>query len=191
MTTRRNALISLAGGTASTAIARALDSEAIQPHDMKAMTGETESIQKPKAPTYFHGGDYQTVTRLVDLIIPRTETPGAVDAQVPFRIDQQVSQTPKLQSIFRQGIGAADAAATKRGKSDFVSLPEPDQIAILKLMSEAEETTPDREFFETLKKMTLDWYYRSEEGLVKELEYKGNTYRSDFPGCTHHEHWPS
>jgi hypothetical protein len=191
MTTRRNALISLAGGTASTAIARALDSEATQPHDMKSMTDEAESTRKPKAPTYFHGRDYQTVTRLVDLIIPRTETPGAVDAQVPFRIDQQVSQTPKLQSIFRQGIGAADAAATKRGKPDFVSLAEPDQIAILKVMSEAEETTPDREFFETLKKMTLDWYYRSEEGLVKELGYKGNTYRADFPGCTHHEHWPS
>jgi hypothetical protein len=158
---------------------------------MKSMTDEAESTRKPKAPTYFHGRDYQTVTRLVDLIIPRTETPGAVDAQVPFRIDQQVSQTPKLQSIFRQGIGAADAAATKRGKPDFVSLAEPDQIAILKVMSEAEETTPDREFFETLKKMTLDWYYRSEEGLVKELGYKGNTYRADFPGCTHHEHWPS
>jgi hypothetical protein len=158
---------------------------------MKSMTDEAESTRKPKAPTYFHGRDYQTVTRLVDLIIPRTETPGAVDAQVPFRIDQQVSQTPKLQSIFRQGIGAADAAATKRGKSDFVSLAEPDQIAVLKVMSEAEETTPDREFFETLKKMTLDWYYRSEEGLVKELGYKGNTYRADFPGCTHHEHWPS
>lgn len=191
MATRRDVLISLAGGTASTAIARALDSEAVHAHDMKSMGVDTESPQKPKTPTYFQGHDYQTVTRVVDLIIPRTETPGAVDAQVPFRIDQQVSQTPKLQSLFREGISAADAAAVKRGKADFLSLAEPDQIAILKLMSEAEETTPEREFFEGLKTMTLDWYYRSEDGLVKELGYKGNTYRTDFPGCTHHEHWPS
>src|SRR5690349_15442736 len=102
MTTRRNALISIAGGTASTAIARALDSEANQAHAMKSMSGETEAVQKPNAPTYFQGRDYQTVIHLVDLIIPRTDTPGAVDAQVPFRIDQQVSQTPKLQSIFRE-----------------------------------------------------------------------------------------
>ena len=191
MTTRRNALISIAGGTASTAIARALDAETMQGHDMKSKGDEPESTPKPKSPTYFHERDYRTVTRLVDLLMPRTDTPGAVDAQVPFRIDQQVSQTPKLQSIFRQGIGAVDAAAAKTGKPDFVSLAEPDQISILKLMSEAEETTPEREFFETLKKVTLDWYYRSEEGLVKELGYKGNTYRTDFPGCTHHEHWPS
>jgi hypothetical protein len=160
-------------------------------HDMKSKADETDSTRKRKSPTYFHERDYRTVTRLVDLIVPRTDTPGAVDAEVPFRIDQQVSQTPKLQSIFRQGIGAVDAAAAKAGKPDFVSLAEPEQISTLKLMSEAEETTPEREFFETLKKITLDWYYRSEEGLVKELGYQGNTYRTDFPGCTHPEHWPS
>ena len=72
-----------------------------------------------------------------------------------------------------------------------MALAEPEQSAVLKQMSEAAETTPDGEFFQTLKKLTLDWYYRSEEGLAKELGYKGNTYRTTFTGCTHQEHWPS
>jgi hypothetical protein len=190
MTTRRNALISIAGGTASTAIARALDSGAPQAHDMRSMT-EAEPAKKRKEPTYFHGRDYQTLTRLVDLMIPRTDTPGAVDAQVQWRIDQQVSQNPKLQSIFNQGIKAADAFAVQQGKTDFVSLAEPDQISVLKHMNEAAGTTSESQFFQKLKELTLDWYYRSEEGLAKELGYKGNTYRTEFPGCTHPEHWPS
>lgn len=183
-------MITIAGGTASTAIARALDSGAAQAHDMNSMAGDADA-KKPKEPTYFHGRDYLTLTRLVDLMIPRTDTPGAVDAQVQWRIDQQVSQNPKLQAIFSQGISAVNAAASKQNRPDFVALAEPEQIAVLKQMSEAAETTPDGEFFQTLKKLTLDWYYRSEEGLAKELGYKGNTYRTTFTGCTHQEHWPS
>lgn len=46
-------------------------------------------------------------------------------------------------------------------------------------------------FFETMKNLTVDNYYRSEAGLVEELGFKGNTFRASFPGCTHPEHWPS
>ncbi len=42
--------------------------------------------------------------------------------------------------------------------------------------------------FKLLKDMTVDYYYSTEAGLVTELGYKGNTYLSDFPGCTHPEH---
>jgi hypothetical protein len=42
-----------------------------------------------------------------------------------------------------------------------------------------------------MKELTIRWYYNSQPGLVQELGFKGNTYRSEFPGCTHPEHWPS
>ena len=41
-------------------------------------------IAKPLAPKAFDKARFQTLTRLVDLIIPRTETPGAADAGVDF-----------------------------------------------------------------------------------------------------------
>jgi hypothetical protein len=36
--------------------------------------------------------------------------------------------------------------------------------------------------------MTVFAFYTSKAGLVDNLEYKGNAYLTDFPGCTHPEH---
>jgi hypothetical protein len=49
----------------------------------------------------------------------------------------------------------------------------------------------DSGFFQTMKDLTIDGYYSSEQGLVQELGFKGNTFRASFPGCTHLEHWPT
>jgi gluconate 2-dehydrogenase subunit 3-like protein len=180
MESRRTALIRIATVTASAAMAPLLDSET--PHHMETAAQEPLTSYKP---SYFQEKDYQTVSRLVDLIIPRTDTPGAIDAHVPFRIDKQVGATPKLQEQFRQGLDHLSAEAQKRGGTDFLSLTEDQQIKILQDMSEGGE------FFTTAKNLTIEWYYRSEQGLVQELGYKGNTFRPSFPGCTHPEHWPA
>ena len=37
----------------------------------------------------------------------------------------------------------------------------------------------------TRKDLTIDHYYATEVGLVKELGYQGNTYLAEFPGCEH------
>lgn len=127
-------------------------------------------------PIFFKSPDYAIVSRLADLILPRTDTPGALDARVPYRIDRQVNSSPDLQAQFEAGLAGLRA-------SNFISLPEAQQVAALTAMM-------DTPFFHTVKGLTVDWYYRSEEGLVKELGFHGNTFRSEFPGCTHPEHWP-
>ncbi len=132
-------------------------------------------------PIFFKPADYAVVSRLTDLILPRTDTPGALDAHVPYRIDHEVASSPDLQARFQKGLALLPA--------DFISLSEPQQTAFLAWMS----TQPDSkegEFFETMKSLTVNWYYRSEEGLVQELGFHGDTFRADFPGCTHPEHWP-
>jgi gluconate 2-dehydrogenase subunit 3-like protein len=180
MESRRTALIRIATVTASAAMAPLLSSE--PPHHMEA------AAQEPlisRTPSYFQEKDYQTISRVVDLIIPRTDTPGALDAHVPFRIDQQVGATPKLQEQFRQGLEYLSTEAQKRGNTDFLSLSEDQQIKILQDMS------VNGEFFTTAKNLTIEWYYRSEQGLVQELGFKGNTFRPSFPGCIHPEHWPA
>jgi hypothetical protein len=139
---------------------------------------------------FFSKSDFATLSKLADLIIPRTDTPGALDANVPYRIDHEVSVKPELQPIFRDGLAAVAKAAQQAGASDFVSLSEAQQIAVLSNISEA-ETAPYEPFFRTLKDLTIDWYYRSEQGLVTELGFHGNTFRPNFPGCTHPEHWPT
>lgn len=142
--------------------------------DAPALSYDPVFLQKP---------DYAIVSRFVDLILPRTDTPGALDAHVPFRIDQEVASSLELQNRFEVGLKALQAA-------NFMTLPEQEQITMLQLMSETPES-PQGQFFQTVKALTVDWYYRSEEGLVKELGFHGNTFRSEFPGCTHPEHWPT
>jgi hypothetical protein len=64
-------------------------------------------------PVYFSQGDYDTISKLADLIIPRTDTPGAVDANVPHWIDRHVAAEPELQEKFKQGLAyLADQAHT-------------------------------------------------------------------------------
>ena len=166
MQTRRAALLTIAGAAASPLLAQ---------HAGHAMS-ETAAASLTYEPIFFKEADYALVTRLTDLILPRTDTPGAVDAHVPYRIDQAVAASSELQQEFEAGLTPLRAA-------EFSSLPETQQTTMLQSMV-------DTQFFHTIKGLKVDWYYRSEEGLVKELGFHGNTFRADFPGCTHPEHWP-
>jgi hypothetical protein len=53
---------------------------------------------------------------------------------------------------------------------------------------EGSPETALEKFFAPLKRMTIDGYYTSKIGIHEDLEYKGNTALSEFPGCTHPEH---
>ena len=190
MTTRRKALVTIAAGSASAAVASAMPAAKGAMHDMEAMASKETQERERKPPVYFHGGNFETVTRLVDMIIPRTNTPGAADVGVAYRVDRAVSGNPQLQSEFKAGLEYLDAEAQKRQGKDFLSLDQDRQAAILKSAAEAVGTEQGK-FFLSLKKLTIEWYYRSEEGLARELGYKGNSYRTSFTGCTHPEHWPA
>jgi hypothetical protein len=186
MQTRRAALLTIAGAAASPLLSK----QATVSEHAGHMMAEATPIVQSYDPVFFKQPDYALVSKLADLILPRTDTPGAVDAHVPFRIDHEVATSPDLQARFQQGLQLLQAQAHNAGAADFMSLSEAQQIAVLQSMNEAADS-PQGQFFETMKSLTVDWYYRSEEGLVKELGFHGNTFRADFPGCTHPEHWPT
>jgi len=118
---------------------------------------------------------------LVDAIIPRTDTPGASDAGVPANIDHQLAASPQLAERFRSGMKALDADARSRFGAAFSALTPPQQVELLKARGEDP-------FFVMVKDMTVDAYYTSKEGLAEELGWHGNTFLSEFKGCTHPEH---
>ena len=134
-------------------------------------------------PGYFSEADFEIVSHIADLIIPKTATPGAVEAGVPAYIDSVVGGNKQLQVIFRAGLGLL---------SGFTALPEDQQIAKLTLWSnavdrgQAKESGP--EFFQAIKSLTADGYYTSYIGLVDELHYTGNTVLDHFPETTIPEH---
>jgi gluconate 2-dehydrogenase gamma chain len=118
---------------------------------------------------------------LVDIIIPRTDTPGASDAGVPLFIDRRFASDPQLAESFRSGMKALDADAQARFGAAFPALAPQQQIMLL---------TPRQQdsFFRIIKGLTVDGYYTSEAGLTQELGWHGNTFLTEFHGCTHPEH---
>jgi hypothetical protein len=186
---RRTALIKLATAATSAAITPLLADSPASEHHVHEMLEQMPAPVAVSGPVYFSQGDYATISRLADLIIPRTDTPGAVDAGVPHWIDQQVAAKPELQQRFQQGLAyLAEQAHTLNGSS-FTALAEEQQIAILQALS-GDAGNASGGFFKTVKDLTIDTYYKTEAGLAQELGFKGNTFRTSFPGCTHPEHWP-
>jgi hypothetical protein len=131
--------------------------------------------------TFLTQAELDWLTALVDAIIPRTETPGAADAGVPLFIDRRLAAEPQLAETFRSGMKALEAAAQTRFGAAFPALSTEQQVALL---------TPLQgdSFFRLVKAFTIDGYYTSEAGLTHELGWHGNTFLTEFKGCTHPEH---
>ena len=132
-------------------------------------------------PRFFTAEEMATVSRIADLIIPPTETPGATQAGVPDYIDYVVDSNEEWRKLYRDGI------AWLHGER-FDAMPETDQAALLeRYIDRPGDELPVR-FFRALKSMTADGFYTSEAGLVQDLGYKGNTVMASFPSCEIPEH---
>ncbi len=63
----------------------------------------SEPATPAAAPRFFTAAQLLLISRLTDLIIPPTDTPGAAAAGVPAYIDLVVNADPELQTPFKQG----------------------------------------------------------------------------------------
>ena len=150
----------------------------------------------PFAPKFFTPAQFLVVSRLSDLIIPPTETPGAVAAGAPQYIDLVVNQDPKLQVTFGDGLKRLDTISQSRfAGHGFLQLTEAQQVEILTPLIEAADQQNgeisvggDAAFFRAIKKLTADGYYTSRIGLIQELGYNGDAVLAAFPAVTIPEH---
>ena len=132
-------------------------------------------------PSFLTAPELACLTAVVDAIIPRTDTPGALDAGVPATIERRMAAGPQLAERFRTGARSLDADAQSRFGAAFAALTASQQVELLK-------TRAEDPFFRLMKDMTVDAYYSSKEGLSEELGWHGNTFLTEFKGCTHPEH---
>jgi hypothetical protein len=128
----------------------------------------------------------RTIDVLSELILPRTDTPGASDAKVNRYIDRMLKDGMTAADR-RELLSGLDWIEARAGGS-FLALPEEKQIALLTAMSRGEDGEAGLTLFRRIKDLTLRGYYTSREGLLGELEYKGNGVYTAYPGCTHTEH---
>ncbi len=120
---------------------------------------------------------------IAERIIPETDTPGARRALVHQYIDFVLSQgDPSAGERFHEGLRGLDRKCQEAFGKRFAELRAASQDEILTGISKEEP------FFSDVKRLTVDGYYRSEAGMKQELGFEGNTFLTEFEGCTHPEH---
>ena len=91
-------------------------------------------------------------------------------------------ETADPQSVARAGlVGLHDLCLQAHGQ-EFLQLTPSQQVDLLISSGTAQPSNPLRKFFEIARAQTIRGYYTSAAGL-EELDYKGNAYYGDSPGC--------
>lgn len=127
------------------------------------------------APELLSPGELALTGVLAELVIPRTDTPGALDVGAPATIDHllAVCAPGPEQAWFRAGLARVDAAAQAQAGKHFAELPAARQAALLRALDlgKAPFTPADQRFFRQLKGYVAFAYYTSEAGATRELAY--------------------
>ena len=150
-------------------------------------------------PRFFDAEQVELVAELAERIIPETDTPGARAALVHQYIDWVASEDDEdAQQRFVSGLEWIDRESRSRHGDGFLELTRVQRAELLGGLARAAEgaegdqpgTVDDSAlaFFRDLKRLTIHGYYRSEAGMVQELDYAGNGYLRRFEGCRHPEH---
>lgn len=112
---------------------------------------------------------------LGEIIIPTTDTPGAIAAGVHDFINHYVvyCASPTEQQGLIAGLKRIDDSAKTRFSKPFLSTSKQQQIELLTNMEKATDgfTADDRKFFKQLKALVTFGYYTSEIGATQELAY--------------------
>ena len=174
---RRDLLVSIAGAGA---LAAADSKPHIHSHDDdQAVADASAAVYAPKV---FTAAELQTIGALCETIIPRTKTPGALDAKVHEIIDTSLFTRKAEIPAWRKGLLEVSSVSKQRYKQEYSDLSLGDQAAVMT------ELAAKSAFFKTLKDATIDAYYSTKEGLVNELGWDAAKPMMEFKGCTHPEH---
>lgn len=116
------------------------------------------------------------VRELGELIIPTTDTPGAIAADVHNFIDYQAAYcfNSAEQHALLGGLQKIDSSAQALYDKAFLLCEKNQQVELLNHMEKAQGdfTAEDRKAFKQLKALVLFGYYTSEIGATKELGYQ-------------------
>lgn len=131
-------------------------------------------------PVFLNEEQASVVSTVSEIIIPRTDTPGAKDVGVPSFVDQMLKEvySKEDQEEFTNGLSAFNEQAKKEHGGDFADLDEEDQAAFVKKLHDeavnAENTTdpaPKRPFILQMKELTMLGFFTSEAGATQVLQY--------------------
>lgn len=128
------------------------------------------------------------IAAMAEIVIPRTDTPGAIDAGVPNFIELMASDwfNEQEQGIFLAGLADMEERIPQEYGKSFEQLPGSQQLEIMEALEEAasesqwynfanvqREFISDAPFICQVKELTIWGFFTSELGSTQVLRYDG------------------
>jgi hypothetical protein len=185
---RREALIRVAGlmgGTLSASTLLVID------RGLAAGNGDAVTLSAATESSTLSAAQRDLVSGVVDVMIPRTATPGALDVGVPQFIDLMFKDvySDADRDRYLAGLAEFDAAASSDHGQTFLALEPPQRIALVREFHDAamaEERRArsahaelQRPFILMTKELTLLGFFTSQAGATQVLQYEA------VPGSYH------
>jgi hypothetical protein len=147
----------------------------------------TVKATMPLVTKFFTPEQLQMTGVIADLIIPTTETPGALAVNVHGFMDNYLAEcvSKEEQKIFLAGLNKINQVSKNTFKKAFLACSQQQQIQLLTAIEKTHLgfTSDDKDFFKLFKSLTLFGYYTSEIGATQELAYLAipGGYKGNFP----------
>lgn len=156
---------------------------------LKGCTAKPVIDWKPVFLTEDHG---ILVSQVAEIIIPKTDTPGAAETGVPGFIDVMLHEVYEIEDRdrFMKGLRDFAAAAEKKYGERFIEIAADDQSAFVKefhdeaiLAEKSNEGNAEykRPFILMMKELTLLGFFTSEAGATQVLQY--DPVPGEYRGC--------
>jgi gluconate 2-dehydrogenase gamma chain len=135
---------------------------------------------------YFSPAQRKIIAAMTEVIIPRTDTPGAVDAGVPNYIELMVAHwlTDQERALFDAGLKDIETRIPQEYGSSFDQLDAAQQLKIMEALEDAasdsswyefgnvqRDYVSDAPFICQLKELTIFGFFTSQEGGSQVLRY--------------------
>jgi hypothetical protein len=139
-----------------------------------------------QAVNYFSANQRRLVAAIADTIIPRTDTPGAIDAGVPHFIELMVADwlNDEECAIFDAGLNDIETRIPAEYGNTYDQLGTDRQLAVLEALESAASDSPwyakgnvrrafisDAPFICQIKELTIWGFFTSREGIEQVLRY--------------------
>lgn len=128
--------------------------------------------QTPAARTYLTAAQGPIASAAAERILPKTDTPGAIDVGVPAFIDRFYGEfmSPADQRLLVGALDEIEAAAKTAHGASFASLAAAQQDAVLRAVAAAQQGK-DPSSFGLLRTVTILGYFTSEKVGKDVLHY--------------------
>jgi hypothetical protein len=169
--TRRELLVGIMASVGVASTVGCVDS-----FDKSVSDTQTKLTPQPGEISFYTPEEYQLISVLADLIIPDTDTLGALTIGVPKMMDTLHSSWASTKSKAKHNKDIAEVANaldSLLGQSYLAASPEK-QLATLTLFDQQVFSSRPKgsSNYRAIKSLIARFYYLSEEGATKELRYE-------------------